>query len=66
MTCPVLSEIGPIEEEWDTQSLVGVLSVILSFCCMHRRGGLHVMIGRCPHGPPNKQNGVSEFGGFGS
>ena len=33
MTCPLSAEIGPIEEEWDTQSLLGVPSAFLSFCC---------------------------------
>ena len=33
MTRPLSAEIGPIEEEWDTQSLLGVPSAILSFCC---------------------------------
>ena len=33
MTRPLSAEIGPIEEEWDTQSLLGVPSAILSFRC---------------------------------
>ena len=33
MTRPLSAEIGPIEKEWDTQSLLGVPSAILSFWC---------------------------------
>ena len=33
MTRPLSAEIGPIEEEWDTQSLLGVPFAFLSFCC---------------------------------
>ena len=57
MTCRLFAEIGPIDKEWDTQSLLGVLSAILSFCCTDegfRWGGLNFVIGRCPHGTPNK------------
>ena len=37
MTRPLPSKIGPIEREWDTQSLLGVPSAILSFLTYLRK-----------------------------
>ena len=34
MTHPLPAEIGPIQGEWDTQSLWGVPSAILFFCLL--------------------------------